>query len=88
MLFRSDVSMAATLAALTREESRGGHTREDFPTPEDDHWGQHLNIIWMEDGEVRVRQERIEPIRQDLVVVLDEVKAMIKARAEEQGGGR
>jgi succinate dehydrogenase / fumarate reductase flavoprotein subunit len=44
----ADVSHAATLAAITREESRGGHTRDDFPTPEDDYWGQTLNIIWME----------------------------------------
>jgi len=84
----ADVSMAATLAALTREESRGGHTRDDFPTPDEGHWGQHLNIIWMEGGEIKIRQERLEPIRQDLVATLDEVKAMIKARAEEQGGAR
>ena len=84
----ADISTVAALAALTREESRGGHTREDFPVPDEDHWGQHLNIVWMEDGDIKVRQERIEPIRQDLQVALDEVKAMIKARAEEQGGGK
>ena len=42
----------------------------------------------MEDGEIKIRQERIEPIREDLQVALDGVKAMIKERAEEQGGGK
>ena len=39
-----DVSIAATLAALTREESRGGHTRDDFPG-ELEEWGEILNVI-------------------------------------------
>jgi hypothetical protein len=42
----------------------------------------------MEDGEIKIRQERIQPIRHDLQVSLDEVKAMIKERAEKQGGGK
>ncbi|GIS27403.1 MAG: hypothetical protein CM15mP128_1620 [Methanobacteriota archaeon] len=83
----ADISTVAALAALTREESRGGHTRDDFPVPDEDHWGQHLNIVWMEDGDIKIRQERVEPIRQDLKA-LDEVKAMIKERAEQQGGGK
>jgi aspartate oxidase len=29
-------------AALRREESRGGHYREDFPTRDDAHWKVHL----------------------------------------------
>jgi len=29
-------------AALRREESRGGHYREDFPAPDDLHWRVHL----------------------------------------------
>jgi succinate dehydrogenase/fumarate reductase flavoprotein subunit len=28
-------------AALWREESRGGHFREDFPARDDEHWRVH-----------------------------------------------
>lgn len=82
----ADVSHAATLAAITREESRGGHTRDDFPTPEDDYWGQTLNIIWMENGEMKIRQEPVEEMRDDLKEALTEVKTMIAERAAEAGG--
>jgi succinate dehydrogenase / fumarate reductase flavoprotein subunit len=81
-----DVSTAATLAALTREESRGGHTRDDFPG-EIEEWGKILNIIYMENGEIKVRQEPVEEIRSDLKDALTEVKAMIAERAAEQAGG-
>jgi len=81
-----DVSTAATLAALTREESRGGHTRDDFPG-ELEEWGNLLNIIYMEGGEIKVRQEPLEEMRSDLKDVIGEVKAMIAERAAEQAGG-
>lgn len=80
-----DISTAATLAALTREESRGGHTRDDFPG-EIEAWGTILNIIYMENGEIKVRQEDVEPMREDLKVAIKEVKAMIAERAAEQAG--
>ncbi|MED6318549.1 MAG: fumarate reductase/succinate dehydrogenase flavoprotein subunit [Candidatus Thermoplasmatota archaeon] len=83
----ADVSHAAALAAITREESRGGHTRDDFPTPEDDHWGKTVNVIWMENGEMKIRQESVEEMRDDLKDALKEVKAMIAERAAEAGGG-
>lgn len=83
----ADVSLAATLAAITREESRGGHTRDDFPTPEDEYWGQTLNIIWMENGEMKIRQEPLEEMRSDLKDALKEVKSMIAERAAEAGSG-
>ncbi len=81
-----DVSTAATLAALTREESRGGHTRDDFPGETED-WGKIINIIYMEDGDVKVRQEDVEPMRDDLTAAIKEVKTMIAERAAEQAGG-
>ena len=80
------VSKAATLAALTRTESRGGHTRDDFPTPDDDYWGQMINIISLENGKLTIRQEEKEEMRDDLKQVIKEIKDLIKERAEEQGG--
>ncbi len=80
-----DVSYAATLAALTREESRGGHTRDDFPVPDDEYWGETLNIIYMEDGEIKIRQEAKLKMRDDLKAAIKEVKAMIAERAAEAG---
>ena len=55
----ADVSVACALAALTREESRGGHTRQDMPEPEDDYWEKHINIIWMENDEIRFVKKRL-----------------------------
>ena len=81
-----DVSIAATLAALTREESRGGHTRDDFPG-EIEKWGKIVNIIYMEKGEIKIRQEPVEEMRSDLKDAIKEVKAMIAKRAAEQAGG-
>tara|TARA_B100000965_G_scaffold82278_1_gene65880 strand:- start:6821 stop:8674 length:1854 start_codon:yes stop_codon:yes gene_type:complete len=82
-----DISYAATLAALTREESRGGHTRDDFPVPDDEYWGKTLNIIYMEDGEIKIRQDPVIEMREDLQDAIKEVKQMIAERAAEAGGG-
>jgi hypothetical protein len=40
----------------------------------------------MENGEIKVRQEDVEPMREDLKGAIKEVKAMIAERAAEQAG--
>ncbi|CAM3933549.1 fumarate reductase/succinate dehydrogenase flavoprotein subunit [Nocardiopsis rhodophaea] len=65
------VAEAIARAALEREESRGGHTRDDFPemSPE---W-RRVNLIesLTADGRVRLRRQRVDPLRPDLLELFD-----------------
>jgi len=69
-----DISEACTLAALIRTESRGGHTRDDYPIPDKGKWSHTTNVIWMENGEVKIRQEELEQPPADLEKLLDRSK--------------
>jgi succinate dehydrogenase / fumarate reductase flavoprotein subunit len=65
------VSECIATAALERQESRGGHTRNDFPGP-DPHWGaQNLVLTLDADGEVVLRH-------QPLPVMPDELKTLFE----------
>ncbi len=57
-------------AALERQESRGGHTRDDFPvmSPE---W-RKVNLICALDGDrVALRRQPMVPMREDLLALFD-----------------
>ncbi|HUE98655.1 MAG TPA: FAD-dependent oxidoreductase [Anaerolineales bacterium] len=48
-----DVAELVTVCALNRTESRGGHSREDYPERDDQNWLKHT-LAWKENGKVRV----------------------------------
>ena len=48
-----DVAHVTAVSALAREESRGAHSRDDFPDRDDKKWLKHT-LAWMENGGVRL----------------------------------
>jgi succinate dehydrogenase / fumarate reductase flavoprotein subunit len=45
-----DLAEVMVLGALTREESRGGHARRDFPKRDDEKWQKHTLAFRTEQG--------------------------------------
>ncbi len=48
--FMLDCAESIALAAIERKESRGAHTREDFPDRDDENWMKHILVEQTEDG--------------------------------------
>ncbi|MGZ9235492.1 MAG: FAD-dependent oxidoreductase [Anaerolineales bacterium] len=48
-----DVAELVTVCALNRTESRGGHSREDYPNRDDNNWLKHT-LAWKDNGKVKV----------------------------------
>ncbi len=65
------VAEATASAALEREESRGGHTRDDFPTPTDEFGAVNIVARLAEDG-VSVTQEPLPQMPADLAALFEE----------------
>ncbi len=67
-----DVSRMCALAALEREESRGGHTRDDFPIPDHSHWGKVNSVISLSgDGSMKIEHRSYPPIDEEFKALLD-----------------
>jgi succinate dehydrogenase / fumarate reductase flavoprotein subunit len=78
------VSECVALAALERTESRGGHTRDDYPGM-DPEW-RKLNLVCsLADGtgHVEVVRQPLPPMRLDLLELFDEVELSKYLTAEE-----
>jgi succinate dehydrogenase / fumarate reductase, flavoprotein subunit len=64
------VSECIARAALLRQESRGGHTRDDFPAMDPDWRTRNLICTVAGDG-VDVREKPLVPMREDLLALFE-----------------
>jgi succinate dehydrogenase / fumarate reductase flavoprotein subunit len=80
------VAECVAQAALERQESRGGHTRDDYPdmSPE---W-RKVNLVCSvdADGSVSLKRQPIVPMRQDLLELFD-ISELKKYMTEEELAG-
>ncbi|MBX7168203.1 MAG: fumarate reductase/succinate dehydrogenase flavoprotein subunit [Pirellulales bacterium] len=68
-----DISEAVARAALERTESRGGHTRDDYPDS-DATWGKFNNVIRQRSGAVELHREPLPQMPDELRELIGEVK--------------
>jgi succinate dehydrogenase / fumarate reductase flavoprotein subunit len=64
------IAEAAAKSALIREESRGGHTREDFPTMSST-WRQVNNITTWNGSSIAVEQKHLPDLTKELFDLFD-----------------
>jgi succinate dehydrogenase / fumarate reductase flavoprotein subunit len=67
------ISEAVTRSALARRESRGAHSRIDFPQL-DDEWGKKNNVIVNRGGAMTLQQNPVRELPEDLKKILAETK--------------
>jgi succinate dehydrogenase / fumarate reductase flavoprotein subunit len=54
-----DLAEVTTVSALARTESRGGHSREDYPERDDKNWLKHT-FAWMnENGKIDLKYKPV-----------------------------
>jgi len=54
-----DLAEVTTVSALAREESRGGHSREDFPDRDDQKWLRHTFAFMDEKGKIDLKYKPV-----------------------------
>jgi succinate dehydrogenase / fumarate reductase flavoprotein subunit len=64
------VAESTAKSAINREESRGGHTRDDFPTM-NEKWRQKNNISSFDGSKVNIREQALPSIPKELFDLFD-----------------
>jgi succinate dehydrogenase / fumarate reductase flavoprotein subunit len=64
------VSEAIARSALQRRESRGAHSRLDYPDPDDAYWGHHNSVVTLRDGRMTVAASELPAMPAELAGLL------------------
>ncbi|HXW43278.1 MAG TPA: fumarate reductase/succinate dehydrogenase flavoprotein subunit [Streptosporangiaceae bacterium] len=79
------MARCVALAALERQESRGGHTRDDFPGMRPD-WRKVNIVCALEGDEITLTHQPVPPMRDDLIALFDRAELKKYLTEEEIAG--
>jgi succinate dehydrogenase / fumarate reductase flavoprotein subunit len=66
------VSECIAKAALERTESRGGHTRDDYPATDYDYWGKTNLVLSQRGGKIQLDKKPLPEMPDDLKTLFEE----------------
>jgi succinate dehydrogenase / fumarate reductase flavoprotein subunit len=66
------VSEAIARAALERTESRGGHTRDDYPATDNDYWGKINLVVTEKNGQLQLDRQPLPEMPDELKELFEE----------------
>jgi succinate dehydrogenase / fumarate reductase, flavoprotein subunit len=69
------VSRCIAMAALARHESRGGHTRDDYPAADPEVFGKLNHVLRIRGGELILSPEPLPQMPADLQELFDPAPA-------------
>jgi succinate dehydrogenase / fumarate reductase flavoprotein subunit len=65
------VSEAIAKCALQREESRGAHSRVDFPKYDDEKWGKVNSVISKDNGTMKISTSPLPQMPEELRQIVE-----------------